>query len=64
MTQTLRQTASRWQAFSARSMALVSVSVRFALSVIILAVVLLAVNLFERRDKETKAKAASVGVRG
>ena len=43
MTQTLRQTASRRQAFSARSMALDSVSVRFALSVIILAVVLLAV---------------------
>lgn len=43
MTQVLRQTASRRQAFSARSMALVSVSVRFALSVIILAVVLLAV---------------------
>ena len=28
------------------------------------AVVLLAVNLFEKRDKETRAKAASVGVRG
>lgn len=43
MTQALRQTASRRQASSAHSMALVSVSVRFALSVIILAVVLLAV---------------------
>ena len=43
MTQTLRQTASRRQAFSARSMALVTDTVRFGVSVIIVGVVLLAV---------------------
>ena len=40
--------------------AFVQVMINLAIS----AVVLLAVNLFEKRDKETRAKAASVGVRG